>query len=253
MLSAESSGPVAAESRLAVGSGLRRPRLPRSQRAVLAGFTATCVAVLLALLATAFPADLSGGALPSWLGGTVIFASSATEAPPLPVSPPQPARRTQPRAVTLQPSDLPAGSRVSKEGPASFSSGAQPPPSWDVVLRPDPAHPADYEFAESLAVVYPSTRVAGSALASVGDSERSGGATQLAAASRVGDRESVWLEQTPSRPGEAIVRVAWQSMNVVGEVSILAPAGGSEVQRALDLAQVEQGRIGAPVSFEEEA
>jgi hypothetical protein len=41
-------------------------------------------------------------------------------------------------------------------------------------------------------------------------------------------------------------------MNVVGEVSILAPGGQGEVERALQLALVEQGRIGAPVSFDEQ-
>jgi hypothetical protein len=148
--------------------------------------------------------------------------------------------------------DLPAGARVSKEGPASFSTSAKAPPSWDVVIRPDPAHPADYEFTESLAVVYPSERVAASAMASVGASERAGGASELAAGSSVGDQQTVWLEQTPGRPGEAIVRVAWQSMNVIGENSVLAPAGSAEIQRALDLAQLEQGRIGAPVPLDEQ-
>jgi hypothetical protein len=41
-------------------------------------------------------------------------------------------------------------------------------------------------------------------------------------------------------------------MNVVGEVSLLAQAGPSEVQRTVQLALVEQGRIGAPVAFDEQ-
>jgi hypothetical protein len=219
---------------------------------VLVGLTATCAAVVVALLATAFLSDLSRGKAPAGWGTTVIYAGSAGESPPRPLSPGQPARRTQPRTVTLQLSDLPPGARLSREGPASFSPNAQPPPSWDVVMRPDPAQPADYDFAESLAVVYASDRVAASAMASLAASERASGATEVAATTRVGDRQTVWLEQSSNRPGAAIVRVAWQSMNVVGEVSVLAHSGPPEVERALQLALVEQGRIGAPVSFQEQ-
>jgi hypothetical protein len=242
----------AAGSRLQMGAVLPRGGLPRSQRAVLAGFSATCIAVVVALLATAFPSQLGSGAAPVVWGTTIIYSSSGTEAPPLPSSPAVPARRPEPRTLTLVATDLPSGARVSKEGAASFSSSAKAPPSWDVVIRPDPAHPADYEFTESLAVVYPSERVAAGSMAALGASEHAGGASELAVGSSVGDRQTVWLEQTSGRPGEAIVRVAWQSMNVIGEVSVLAPAGSAETQRALDLAQVEQGRIGAPVPVDEQ-
>ncbi len=253
MLSGEQARPAVAE-RHWHGGRVRRPRaLPWSQRAVLGSLTATCLAVLVALLATAFISDVGRGKAPAGWGTTVIYPSSPGESPTRPVSPGQPARRTQPRTVTLQLSDLPPGARVSREGPASFSPSAQPPPSWDVVIRPDPAQPADYEFAESLAVVYASDRVAASAMSSLAASERAAGATEEAAATRVGDRQTVWLEQSSSRPGAAIVRVAWQSMNVVGEVGILAHGGQAEVERAMQLALVEQGRIGAPVSFDEPA
>jgi len=120
-------------------------------------------------------------------------------------------------------------------------------------MRPDPAQPAGYDFAESLAVVYPSDRVAASAMASLAAAERASGATEVAITTPVGDRQTVWVEQTPDRPGAAIVRVTWQSMNVVGEVSLLAQVGPAEVQRAVQLALVEQDRIGAPVPFDEQA
>jgi hypothetical protein len=252
MLSGEHVRPAVAERHWHGESVLHRGVPPWSQKAVLGGLVATCVAVVVALFATAFLSDVSRGKAPAGWGTTVLYPSSVAESPPRPLSPGQPARRTQPRTVTLQPSDLPPGARVSREGPASFSPSAQPPPSWDVVMRPDPAQAADYEFAESLAVVYASDRVAARAMASLAASERASGAIEVAETTRLGDRQTVWLEQTPSRPGAAIVRVAWQSMNVVGEVSILAHGGPAEVERALRLALVEQDRIGAPVSFAEQ-
>jgi hypothetical protein len=245
----ERLSPAASGPSLRIGVAARRGP-PCSQPTLLAALGAACVALVIALLTTAFPSQVGSGAAPIVLGTTVIFSSSGSEAPPLPASPGVPARRLRPRDVTLQPLDLPAGARVTKEGPASFSPSASPPPSWDVVMRPDPAQSPDYEFAESLAVVYASDRVAASAMAAVSAAELAAGARELAVGSSVGDQQTVWLEQTPSRPS-AIVRVAWRSMNVVGEVSVLAPAGSAEVQRALDLAQVEEARIGAPVPFDE--
>ncbi|MBJ7596559.1 hypothetical protein [Candidatus Nephthysia bennettiae] len=245
--------PAVAERHWRLESVLHPGARPWSQMAVLGGLTAICIAVLAALLATAFISDVGRGKAPAGWGTTVIYPSSAGDSPPRPVSPGQPARRTQPRTVTLQLSDLPPGARFGREGPASFSPSAQPPPSWDVVIRPDPAQPADYESAESLAVVYASDRVAASAMASLAASERAGGATEVAVTTRVGDRQTVWLEQSSSRPGVTIVRVAWQSMNVVGEVGIQAHIGQPGVERAMQLALVEQGRIGAPVSFDEPA
>jgi hypothetical protein len=241
-----------AERRMHLGQVLHRDGLPWNQRVVLGGLAAACAAVLAALIVSSLVSDAGhGNAFGRW-GTTVIYATTPGEAPPRPASPGQPARRTQPRAVTLQVGDLPPGARVSREGPASFSSRSLPPPSWDVVMRPDPAQPADYEFAESLAVVYPSDRVSGSAMSSLAAAERASGATETAVTTTVGDRQTVWVEQAPGRPGVAIVRVTWQSMNVVGEVSILAQAGPLEVQRAVQLALVEQGRIGAPVAIAEQ-
>jgi hypothetical protein len=43
-----------------------------------------------------------------------------------------------------------------------------------------------------------------------------------------------------------VVRVTWQSMNVVGQVSVFGQAGPELVQRALRLAVMQQDRIGAP-------
>ena len=164
--------PAAAERRWHAGAVPHGGVPPWGQRVLLRGVTATCAAALAALLAIAFLSDVGRGTAPAGWGTTVIYQSSAGETPPRPLSPGQPARRTQPRAVTLQLSDLPPGARVTREGPASFSPSAQPPPSWDVVMRPDPAQPADYEFAESLSVVYSSDRVAASAMASLAASER---------------------------------------------------------------------------------
>jgi hypothetical protein len=240
-----------ADMRLQMAGPLHHSEPPWNQRMLLAGLTATCLALVVAVLAAAFPSQLGSGAAPIVLGTTMIYGGPGAETPPLPTSPGTPARRLQPRAVTLRPADLPAGALVTREGPASFSPSASPPPSWDVVMRPDPPQPADYEFAESLAVVYVSDRVASSAFSAVSAAEDASGARELAAASSVGDRQKVWLEQAPGRPS-VIVRVAWQSMNVVGEVSILGPPGSPEVQRALDLAQVEQARIGAPTPFDEQ-
>jgi len=234
------------------GAVFHRDGLPWNERPVLLALTAACLAALLALLATAFFAEVGRGRGLQAGGTTVIYASSAGEAAPLPLSPAQPARRTEPRTVTLRASDLPPGARLSKEGPASFSANELPPPSWDVVIRPDPGQPAGYEFAESLAVVYPNDQVAASAMASLSTAERANGATEVAASPPVGDRQTVWVEQTRARPGAAIVRVNWQSMNVVGEVSILGQAGPGQVQRAVQLALVEQDRIGAPVPFDEQ-
>lgn len=231
----------------------RHPSRPGRVAELQWQLAATGAAVILAMLAATLISGAGRGLAPAPWNTTVIHATSAGEAPPRPVSPGQPARRTQPRTVTLQQGDLPPGARVAKEGPASFSTRAQPPPSWDVVMRPDPAQPADYEFAESLAVVYPSDQTAAGAMASLAAAERAGGATEAAATTSVGDRQMVWVEQTPDRPGQAIVRVTWQSMNVVGEVSLLAQAGQAQVRHTVELALVEQGRIGAPVAFDEAA
>jgi hypothetical protein len=120
-------------------------------------------------------------------------------------------------------------------------------------MRPNPAQPADYEFAESLAVVYANDRVATSAMASLSAAERAAGATEQAATIPVGDVQTVWVEQAPNRPGVTIVRVTWRSMNVVGEVSLMTQAGPAQLQRALQLALLEQERIAAPVPFDEPA
>jgi hypothetical protein len=160
-------------------------------------------------------------------------------------------RLTQPRAVTLQPSDLAAGTKLASEGPASFRAGTSgaPPPSWEVLLQLDPGQSPDYRYVESLAVVYPSQQVATAAIGSIEAEERNAGASEKAATVPVGGRETVWLEQSPSQPGEMIVRVTWQSMNVVGQVSVFGRAGQAGLERAEQLALVEQNRIADPVPY----
>jgi hypothetical protein len=116
-----------------------------------------------------------------------------------------------------------------------------------VVFQPAPGQEAGFDLAESLAVVYPSDAVAASALQALAASEQTSQASQQSPDQLVGDRMTVWVEAVPSRSNEAVVRVTWKSMNVVGQVSLFGPSGSRElVSRALELAQLEQDRIGAP-------
>jgi hypothetical protein len=47
--------------------------------------------------------------------------------------------------------------------------------------------------------------------------------------------------------------VTWQSMNVVGQVSMFGPPGSDLVQRTLTLAQRQQDRIGSPVPMKKQS
>jgi hypothetical protein len=224
-----------------------RPRLPWTQRAALRGLALTSVGVVLAL-----GAGLVFSAAPAWRTGAGDWAASAepaslTPARPVPIAS-RPGRQVDPRAVTLEVGDLPAGAHVLKAGAASFSSSGSgsPPPSWDVVFQPDLGRPAGYDLAESLSVVYTSDAVAVTAIQSVMAAERAANATNQPPPTTLGDRLTVWEEPVSGRTGGAVVRVTWQSMNVVGQVSIFGQAGPDLVQRALRLALTQQDRIGAP-------
>src|SRR5438477_8381330 len=106
----ERPSPGMAERQGHLGAVFHRDRLlPWSQWAVFGGLAATCAAAVLALLATTFISDVGRTGVPAGWTTTVIYAGTAGEAPARPVSPGQPARRTQPRAVTLQLTDLPPG------------------------------------------------------------------------------------------------------------------------------------------------
>ena len=232
---------------------LFRPRPSRpAQRTVVGGVLAACAGVLLSLLAGVF-LPVPHAAVPS-AASQRAATGSASE---LPVSAGSQAgtavRLTQPRAVTLQPSDLPAGTRVASEGPAAFRSGnaGTPPPSWEVLLQLDPAQSPDYRYVESLAVVYPRDQVAAAAMSSMDAQELAAGASEKTVAAPLAARETIWLEQSPNQPGEMIVRVTWQSMNVVGQVSVFGRTGQTGLERAQQLALVEQSRIADPVAYRE--
>ncbi|HEY4866494.1 MAG TPA: hypothetical protein VIK45_13380 [Candidatus Dormibacteraeota bacterium] len=230
----------------AVGWRLR-PVLPWTQRAALRGLILTSLGVALALLAA-----LLFAAAPGWRVNTAEWAASAapaslTAAKPVPAAS-RPGKQVDPRIVTLEMSDMPAGTQVLKAGVASFSSSgsASPPPSWDVLFQPDPSRPAGYDLAESLSVIYPSDPAAAAAIQSVASAERAARASNQAPTTTIGDRLTVWEEPVSGKPNGVVVRVTWQSMNVVGQVSVFGQAGPELVQRALRLAVMQQDRIGAP-------
>lgn len=151
-----------------------------------------------------------------------------------------------PSAVTLQADDLPAGYHVLKANKASFSTGSDAYPSWDVVFEPDAtARAPAYPLAESLAVVYPSVSAAARAVDAQSSLDRSGGAAPYVPSSRVGDQVTVWVEKTSNRPDYAVVRVTWRYVNVVGQVSMLTPSRAVRPDQALTLANREQERIKA--------
>ncbi len=51
------------------------------------------------------------------------------------------------------------------------------------------------------------------------------------------------MEPAPDRPGYGIVRVTWQTENVVGQVGALGPIGAFEPQQTAQLAMLERDRI----------
>ena len=162
--------------------------------------------------------------------------------PPIRILAPDPA------AVTLQSRDLPPGFHVLKANKASFSTGGDAYPSWDVIFEPDATNPAPaYPLAESLAVVYPSENAAARAVDAQSAVDRSGGAAPYVPSSKVGDQVTVWVEKTSNRPEYAVVRVTWRYVNVVGQVSMLTPSRAVRPEQALTLANREQERIKASV------
>jgi hypothetical protein len=237
-----------------VAPAMQRGGLHRSQRAVLGGLTAVCLAVLVALVATALLSQAGAGRLRAAVQGSTITSEGSTSAWPGAISSGtgQPVRLTEPRAVTIKPGDLPAGTRVDSEGPASFRAGSGAvPPSWDVLMHLDPAQAPGFTYVESLAVVYPTDRVAASAMTSMGIAELANRASEQPVSVPIAARQTVWVEQNPGKADEVIVRVTWQSMNVVAQVSVYGQAGQARLDRALQLARLEQERISAPVPFRE--
>lgn len=149
-----------------------------------------------------------------------------------------------PRAVTLELKDLPAGYHVLKANPVVFTRGEDSSPSWDVVFEPDSSNSSpDYALAESLAIVYPSAAVARGAIDALGTAERANHFQQYVPLSRLGDQDVVWVERTSNRQDLVVVRVTWRYSNVVGQVSILASAGSPKPERALQLAATQQERL----------
>jgi len=237
-----------------VAPAMQRGGLHRSQRAVLGGLTAVCLAVLVALVATALLPQAGAGRLRAAVQGSTVISEGSTSAWPGAIlsGTGQPGRLTEPRAVTIKPGDLPAGTRVDSEGPASFRAGSGTvPPSWDVLMHLDPAQAPGFTYVESLAVVYPTDRVAASAMTSMGTAELANRASEQPASVPIAARQTVWVEQNPGKADEVIVRVTWQSMNVVAQVSVYGQAGQARLDRALQLARLEQERISAPVPFRE--
>jgi hypothetical protein len=234
-----------------------RPGFPWTHRAAFGALFLTSLGMVLALILAALfsdpmPVPVGGGGVVS--SATTVSPESLKGAASLPATS-RPGREVEPRTITLEASDLPAGAHVLKAQAASFSSNgsAAPPPSWDVVFQPEAGQPAGYDLSESLAVVYPSDAVAAAALQSLAAAERAAQAKEQTPGVLFGDRMTVWLETVPSRTNEVVVRVTWQSMNVVGQVSMFGPPGSDLVQRTLTLAQRQQDRIGSPVPLKKQS
>jgi hypothetical protein len=188
-------------------------------------------------------------------GRTASPTDTATEPPltnprPTPTPSSRGASEPDPRAVTLKTTDLPAGYHVLREGQASFTAGAGGPtsPSWDVVFQADAGQHADYRLVESVVVVYLSAAQATASLDSQASSERSAHAIELPSAGGLGDQGLAWQESPPDGSDNAIVRVTWQSVDVVGQVSVLGRSGPSLQAQAMHLAITQQSAIRAAQS-----
>lgn len=153
-----------------------------------------------------------------------------------------------PRTVTLKTTDLPAGYHVLREGQAIFSPGTGGSPSWDVVFQADAGQQADYRLVESTVVVYPNPAQATASLDSQASSERSAQAIELPAAGGLGDQGLAWEETPPDGSDAAIIRVTWQSLDVVGQVTVLGRPGQSLQAQAMHLAITQQSAIRAAQS-----
>jgi hypothetical protein len=151
--------------------------------------------------------------------------------------------------VTLQSGDLPPRYHVLNANKASFSSGDDVYPSWDVIFEADPTNqPPAYPLVESLAVVYPSTAAASSSLEAQSEADRAGGAAPYQPLPKLGDQTTVWVEAADNRPGYVVVRVTWCYLNVLGQVSVLSSASSVHAEQVLTLATVEQERIKSSTS-----
>jgi hypothetical protein len=237
-----------------VAPAIQRGGLHKSQQALLVGLPAVGLAVLVALGATALLPQAGADRIRAVVQGSTVIPEGSRSAWPGTISSStgQPVRLTEPRGVTIKPADLPAGTRVDSEGPASFRAGSGAvPPSWDILMHLDPAQAPGFTYVESLAVVYPTNRVAASAMTSMGAAEVANRASEQPVSLPIAARQTVWVEQNPGKADEVIVRVTWQSMNVVAQVSVYGQAGQARLDRALQLARLEQERISAPVPFRE--
>jgi hypothetical protein len=205
---------------------------------------------------------LGAGTLAVWIVAVFLpdrrpFSSQGGSPPPLatatapaPASPSAAAIAPKPEAVTLRVTDLPPGYHVLKTGPALFSAsaGPAPPTGWDVVFAPDAGRQTDELLVESAAAVYPDAGTAAAAVQTESEAEQAAHALRQVPIPGLGDQQAVWIEPAPDRPGYGIVRVVWQSLNVVGQVSVLGPIDPSQPQQTGRLAMVEQGRISSPAA-----
>lgn len=221
--------------------------LPGTARRRFAALVGLALSVLLVTLAAflfvgplssplrATQRAMSGGldrALPGHSGGP-----RATAAPARILAP-------EPSAVTLQSGDLTPGYHVLNANKASFSSGDDAYPSWDVLFEPDPDNRAPaYPLVESLVVVYPSVAAASSSLEAQSSADRAGGAAAYVLLPKLGDQTAVWVEKAANRPDSLVVRVTWRYLNVLGQVSMLSSASTVHPEQTLTLAAVEQERI----------
>lgn len=176
---------------------------------------------------------------------TTAQPSESALAPAPTASPPAATIRPEPQAVTLQVTDLPPGYHVLKTGPALFSpnAGEATPASWDVVFAPDTSRQTGYLLVESAVAVYADTEAAVAAVKTEDEAEESVHALRQVSVPGLGNQQAVWIEPAPDRPGYGIVRVTWQSLNVVGQVSVLGLVDSSQPLKTAQLAMVEQNRI----------
>ncbi len=140
-------------------------------------------------------------------------------------SPPTRRMNPEPRVVTLRTTDLPPGYHVLHEGAASFSStgGQGQPSSWDVVFAPDLGQTAKLLLIESVVAVYSDAAMAAAAVDIEDAAERSAHALQQAPVPSLGDQQAIWIQPAPDHATYGVTRVTWRSINVIGQVSMLAP------------------------------
>ena len=92
-------------------------------------------------------------------------------------------------------------------------------------------------------MIYPSPAAAAAALASHDAAERGTQAFELPTVTGVGDQVSAWEEPAPGDSGGAIVRVTWQSREVIAQVSVLGQPGVALEDATVQLATAQQASI----------